>query len=175
VEFERGLDSIHPERSAIPCRVLGYGEISTVFEIHAAAFDGLAFKRMSIFETPEELREEAASDVAFAHGAENSRKAAIEAGEQNPEILADLEGMADRARKRAAALRQEAERLEQVPEVELPSGSITNPDGTRTEMERLPDGTRRETRLDSQGNVLSTRVVEQLPGDWARSEHTDEG
>jgi len=125
--------------------------------------------------TPEELREEAASDVAFAHGAENSRKAAIEAGEQNPEILADLEGMADRARKRAAALRQEAERLEQVPEVELPSGSITNPDGTRTEMERLPDGTRRETRLDSQGNVLSTRVVEQLPGDWARSEHTDEG
>ena len=57
VEFERGLDSIHPERSAIPCRVLGYGEISTVFEIHAAAFDGLAFKRMSIFETPEELRE----------------------------------------------------------------------------------------------------------------------
>jgi len=37
VEFEHGLDTIHPERSAISCRVLGYGEISTVFEIHAAA------------------------------------------------------------------------------------------------------------------------------------------
>lgn len=55
VEFERGLDPIHPERSAVPCRVLGYGEISTVFEIHAATFDGLAFKRISIFETREEL------------------------------------------------------------------------------------------------------------------------
>ena len=56
-EFERGLDSIHPERSQMPCRVLGYGEISTVFEIHADTFDGLAFKRMSIFETVEELSE----------------------------------------------------------------------------------------------------------------------
>jgi len=55
VEFERGLDSIHPERSTMPCRVLGYGEISTVFEIHAVTLDGLAFKRVSIFETPEEL------------------------------------------------------------------------------------------------------------------------
>jgi len=57
VEFERGLDSIHPERSAMPCRVLGYGEISTVFEIQAETFDGLAFKRISIFEKPEELSE----------------------------------------------------------------------------------------------------------------------
>lgn len=55
VEFERGLNSIYPERSAMPCRVLGYGEISTVFEIHAATFEGLAFKRISIFETAEEL------------------------------------------------------------------------------------------------------------------------
>lgn len=55
VEFERGLDSNHPEHSTIPCHVLGYGEISTVFEIHAPTFDGLAFKRISIFETPEEL------------------------------------------------------------------------------------------------------------------------
>jgi hypothetical protein len=53
--FERGLDSIHPERSTVPCRVLGYGEISTVFEIQADTFDGLAFKRISIFEAPEEL------------------------------------------------------------------------------------------------------------------------
>ena len=56
-DFENGLDSIHPERSQVPCRVLGYGEISTVFEIHADTFDGLAFKRMSIFETVDELSE----------------------------------------------------------------------------------------------------------------------
>ena len=54
-EFERGLDTIHPERSQMPCRVLGYGEISTVFEIQADTFGGLAFKRISVFETPEEL------------------------------------------------------------------------------------------------------------------------
>jgi len=54
-EFEKGLDSIQPEHSQIPCRVLGYGEISTVFEILVDKMDGLAFKRMSIFETMEEL------------------------------------------------------------------------------------------------------------------------
>lgn len=57
VEFERGLDSIHPERSRVPCRVLGYGEISTVFEIHIDTMEGLAFKRISIFETTNELSE----------------------------------------------------------------------------------------------------------------------
>ncbi len=34
-EFERGLDPAHPEQSKIPARVLGYGEISTIFEIQA--------------------------------------------------------------------------------------------------------------------------------------------
>ncbi len=54
-EFENGLDSIHPENSQVSCRVLGYGEISTVFEILADKMSGLAFKRMSIFETMQEL------------------------------------------------------------------------------------------------------------------------
>jgi len=54
-EFENGLDPIYPEHSQIPCRVLGYGEISTVFEILASKMNALAFKRMSIFETMEEL------------------------------------------------------------------------------------------------------------------------
>lgn len=53
--FENGLDSIHPENSRVSCRVLGYGEISTVFEILADKMGGLAFKRMSIFETMGEL------------------------------------------------------------------------------------------------------------------------
>jgi hypothetical protein len=54
-EFERGLDPLHPERGRIPARVLGYGEISTVFAIQAETMEGLAFKRLPIFRTPEEL------------------------------------------------------------------------------------------------------------------------
>jgi hypothetical protein len=53
--FERGLDPQHPERSAIPARVLGYGEISTVFEIQTEGMCHLAFKRLPIFETQEEV------------------------------------------------------------------------------------------------------------------------
>ncbi len=54
-EFEKGLDTLNPENSAIPCRVLGFGEISTVFEIQVDAARGFAFKRMSVFETRSEL------------------------------------------------------------------------------------------------------------------------
>ena len=41
-EFESGLDPLNPEKSKIPCHVLGYGEISTVFEIRADGFQDLA-------------------------------------------------------------------------------------------------------------------------------------
>ena len=54
-EFERGLNPSSPEHSNLPCRVLGYGEISTVLEIQVDGLRDLAFKRMSIFETAEEL------------------------------------------------------------------------------------------------------------------------
>ncbi len=47
--FEAGLDPRHPERSAVPARVLGYGEISTVFAIDVADAAGWAFKRMPMF------------------------------------------------------------------------------------------------------------------------------
>ena len=47
--FEAGLDLRHPERSAIPARVFGYGEISTVFTIDAPGAAGWAFKRMPMF------------------------------------------------------------------------------------------------------------------------------
>ena len=48
-EFEQGLNVRRPEKSRIPARVLGYGEISTVLEIQAASAEGLAFKRMPMF------------------------------------------------------------------------------------------------------------------------------
>lgn len=54
-EFETFLDPQFPESGQIPCHVLGYGEISTVFELDIEGMDGLAFKRMSIFSTDEEL------------------------------------------------------------------------------------------------------------------------
>lgn len=52
-EFEKGLDPSHPEESKIPAKVLGYGEISTIFEIEGEP--NLACKRMPIFKYQEEL------------------------------------------------------------------------------------------------------------------------
>ena len=54
-EFERGLDPRYPERSRIPARVLGYGEISTVFEIQGEGMEGYAFKRLPIFKHRDEI------------------------------------------------------------------------------------------------------------------------
>ena len=54
-EFERGLDPAHPEQSKIPARVLGYGEISTIFEIQADSVRNLACKRLPIFQTRDEV------------------------------------------------------------------------------------------------------------------------
>ena len=56
-QFELQIDPTSPESCQIPCRVLGYGEISTVFEIQAEGMTGLAFKRMSMFEDSAELSE----------------------------------------------------------------------------------------------------------------------
>jgi len=52
--FEKGLDPRFPERSAIPARVLGYGEISTVLEIGAGSERDLAYKRLPMFKTEDE-------------------------------------------------------------------------------------------------------------------------
>ncbi len=54
-DFERGLDPQHPEQSAIPAHVLGYGEISTVFEIQVEELRGLAFKRLPLFRNDAEV------------------------------------------------------------------------------------------------------------------------
>ena len=54
-EFEKGLDPEHPEKSRIPAHVLGYGEISTIFEIESPTTAGLACKRLAIFRTQAEV------------------------------------------------------------------------------------------------------------------------
>jgi len=56
-KFENGLDPAHPEKSKVPARVLGYGEISTIFEIQAETTKNLACKRMPIFKTKDEVIE----------------------------------------------------------------------------------------------------------------------
>ena len=50
--FEQGLDPQHPETSRIPARILGFGEISSIFAIQGMA--GIAFKRLPIFQSIQE-------------------------------------------------------------------------------------------------------------------------
>ncbi|MFW9910688.1 MAG: DUF6206 family protein [Candidatus Thorarchaeota archaeon] len=54
-EFEEGLNPSKPEESKIPARVLGYGEISTVFEILHDEQSNFAFKRMPLFDRLEQV------------------------------------------------------------------------------------------------------------------------
>ncbi|RDE10973.1 MAG: hypothetical protein C4K49_12440 [Candidatus Thorarchaeota archaeon] len=49
--FEEQLDPSRPEESPMPAKVLGYGEISTVFEILQEDQSEIAFKRMPLFDT----------------------------------------------------------------------------------------------------------------------------
>ena len=53
-QFEKKLDPRFPERSEIPARVLGYGEISTVLEIGTGSERNLAYKRLPMFRTEQE-------------------------------------------------------------------------------------------------------------------------
>ncbi|TFF87646.1 MAG: hypothetical protein EU548_09995 [Promethearchaeota archaeon] len=52
-ELEKSIDTIHPEKGRIPIKVLGYGEISLVFEILSDSYR-LAYKRIPIFDTEEQ-------------------------------------------------------------------------------------------------------------------------
>jgi hypothetical protein len=54
-QFEQGLDPEYPEKSSIPAKVLGYGEISTIFEIDSPSTRGLACKRLPIFNSEAEV------------------------------------------------------------------------------------------------------------------------
>jgi hypothetical protein len=55
LKFERSLDPREPDKGDVPARVLGYGEISTVFEIGSGDQASVAYKRMPIFEQESEL------------------------------------------------------------------------------------------------------------------------
>ncbi len=63
--FERQLDPQNPERGKTPARVLGYGEISTVFEIDVESLRGLAFKRLPSFIDQTEIEKYTAAFVEY--------------------------------------------------------------------------------------------------------------
>jgi len=56
--FEAGLDPQHPDRSAIPAQLVGFGEISAIFQI--AADTSRIYKRMPLFTTIPEAERYAA-------------------------------------------------------------------------------------------------------------------
>ncbi len=53
-EFEKTLDTIHPEKGKIPIKILGFGEISLVFEIIDDP-ERLAYKRIPIFDNEKQV------------------------------------------------------------------------------------------------------------------------
>ncbi len=54
-EFEEQLVPSRPESSSIPAHVLGYGEITTVFQILSDGPNDVAFKRMPLFDRLEQV------------------------------------------------------------------------------------------------------------------------
>ena len=53
--FEAGLDPLHPHLSKISARIIGYGEMSTIFVISHPGQENIAYKRMPIFRSPDEM------------------------------------------------------------------------------------------------------------------------
>ncbi|MFW9878447.1 MAG: DUF6206 family protein [Candidatus Thorarchaeota archaeon] len=54
-EFEKTIDTIHPETGKIPIKILGFGEISLVFEIIGDTAH-LAYKRIPIFDNEKQAK-----------------------------------------------------------------------------------------------------------------------
>ncbi len=54
-EFEKTIDTIHPETGKIPIKILGFGEMSLVFEIIGDP-EHLAYKRIPIFDNEKQVR-----------------------------------------------------------------------------------------------------------------------
>ena len=49
-QFENTIDTINPDRGKVPINILGYGEISLVFEL-IDDLSSIAYKRLPIFDT----------------------------------------------------------------------------------------------------------------------------
>jgi hypothetical protein len=54
-ELERNIDTINPEKGKVPVKILGFGEISLVFELINDP-GNVAYKRIPIFDTEEQVK-----------------------------------------------------------------------------------------------------------------------
>lgn len=54
-QFEAGLDPFNPGLSKISAQIIGYGEMSTIFVINHPGQENIAYKRMPIFRSPDEM------------------------------------------------------------------------------------------------------------------------
>ncbi|MHA1490588.1 MAG: DUF6206 family protein [Promethearchaeota archaeon] len=54
-ELEKSIDTVHPEKGKIPIKILGFGEISLVFELIDDP-EHLAYKRIPIFDNEKQVR-----------------------------------------------------------------------------------------------------------------------
>ena len=86
IRFEMGLDPKHPEASAVPATLLGYGEISAIFEIEGA--EGAACKRLPLFTGREEA---SAYEILYREYCRHLREAGLELPEDGTAIL-EIEG-----------------------------------------------------------------------------------
>ncbi|HME52220.1 MAG TPA: DUF6206 family protein [Candidatus Lokiarchaeia archaeon] len=64
-EFEATLDTVHPEKGKIPIKILGYGEISIVFEIVDDENTNVAYKRLPVFDTEEQVTSHVAAYMEY--------------------------------------------------------------------------------------------------------------
>ena len=53
--FEAGLNPLNPDLSKISAKIIGYGEMSTIFVISHPGQENIAYKRMPIFRSPDEM------------------------------------------------------------------------------------------------------------------------
>jgi hypothetical protein len=53
-KLERTIDTLHPEKGVVPIRILGFGEISLVFELTGE--ETVAYKRLPIFDSEEQVK-----------------------------------------------------------------------------------------------------------------------
>jgi len=86
IRFERGLDPKHPEASAVPATLLGYGEISAIFEIEGT--EGVACKRMPLFSEREQAK---AYENLYREYCRHLKEAGLELPEDGTTIL-EVEG-----------------------------------------------------------------------------------
>lgn len=64
-QFESELDPQHLDHSPTPVTVMGFGEISTVLDIKIGANNDMAYKRMPLFRTEEEIEQYTALYSAY--------------------------------------------------------------------------------------------------------------